>query len=151
MEIIEKQYLSIQNLLSFKTRSTYKKLRELLDHLSESLKFLELEQTGNVIFTFEENRYGTDEAILDIEFLIPVSREFKSNEYFVFKPQFKLYNALRISHSGSYEALEDTTKNVKHYLIQTGCVPITDFYYSVKKNDVNCLIDVYVGINGNIV
>lgn len=50
MEIIEKQYLSVESLLSYRTRSTYSKLDKLIEHISESLKFLEMERTGNIIF-----------------------------------------------------------------------------------------------------
>ena len=41
MEIIEKQYLSVESLLSYRTRSTYSKLDKLIEHISESLKFLD--------------------------------------------------------------------------------------------------------------
>ena len=95
MEIIEKQYLSVESLLSYRTRSTYNKLGKLIEHISSSLESLEMEQTGNIIFSLKENTYGTDEVILDLEFLVPVGKEFKSNEFYVYKPQIKLYNAVR--------------------------------------------------------
>ena len=91
MEIIEKQYLSVESLLSYRTRSTYSKLDKLIEHILESLKFLEMERTGNIIFSLKENTYGTDETILDLEFFVPVSKEFKSNEFYVYKPQLMLF------------------------------------------------------------
>ncbi len=148
MEIIEKQYLSVESLLSYRTRSTYSKLDKLIEHISESLKFLEMERTGNIIFSLKENTYGTDETILDLEFFVPVSKEFKSNEFYVYKPKLKLCNAVRARHSGTYDTLISSRKKVQNYLSQKCYQPITDFYYYI--NDSN-LVDIYVGINGNIV
>lgn len=148
MEIIEKQYLSVKSLLSYKTRSTYGKLGKLIEHISESLKFLEMEQTGSIIFSLKENTYGTDETILDLEFFVPVGKEFKSNEFYVYKPQFKLCNAIRARHSGTYDTLVNSRKRIQDYLSQNSYQPITDYYYYVSRNN---LVDIYVGINGNIV
>ena len=89
MEIIEKQYLSVESLLSYKTRSTYGRLGKLIDHISKSLELLEFEQIGNIIFSLKENTYDTDETILDLEFLVPVDKKFKSNEFYVYKPEFR--------------------------------------------------------------
>ncbi|MDO4944519.1 MAG: hypothetical protein Q4E74_04865 [Ruminococcus sp.] len=148
MEIIEKQYLSVESLLSYKTRSTYGKLGKLIEHISESLKFLEMEQTGSIIFSLKENTYGTDETILDLEFFVPVGKEFKSNEFYVYKPQFRLCNAVRARHSGTYDTLVNSRKRIQDYLSQNSYQPITDYYYYVSRNN---LVDIYVGINGNIV
>lgn len=148
MEIIEKQYLSVESLLSYRTRSTYNKIGQLIDHISSSLELLEMEQTGNIIFSMKENTYGTEEAILDLEFFVPVSKEFKSNEFYVYKPQITLYNAVRARHSGTYDTLIDSRKKILNYLSQKCYQPITDFYYYVNNSN---LVDIYVGINGNIV
>ena len=148
MEIIEKQYLSVESLLSYRTRSTYNKIGQLIDHISSSLELLEMEQTGNIIFSLKENTYGTDEVILDLEFFVPVSKEFKSNEFYVYKPQIKLYNAVRARHSGTYDTLINSRKKFQTYLSQKCYQPITDFYYCVNNSN---LVDIYVGINGNIV
>ena len=130
MEIIEKQYLSVESLLSYRTRSTYNKLGKLIEHISSSLESLEMEQTGN------------------IEFLVPVGKEFKSNEFYVYKPQIKLYNAVRARHSGTYDTLINSRKKFQTYLSQKCYQPITDFYYCVNNSN---LVDIYVGLNGNIV
>ena len=58
MEIIEKQYLSVESLLSYRTRSTYSKLDKLIEHILESLKFLEMERTGNIIFSLKDSTGG---------------------------------------------------------------------------------------------
>lgn len=81
MEIIEKQYLSVESLLSYRTRSTYSKLDKLIEHILESLKFLEMERTGNIIFSLKENTYGTDETILDLEFFFLSARSLKATSF----------------------------------------------------------------------
>lgn len=72
MEILEKQYLSVESLLSFKTRTTYRKLYSLMTHLDDSLSMLGLKKTGSTIFTLTENQTVSDEPILDVEIMIPV-------------------------------------------------------------------------------
>lgn len=148
MEIIEKQYLSVDTLLSYKTRSTYNKLDNLVEHISDSLNFLEIERTGNIIFSLKENYNTNDEAILDLEFLVPVSKEFKSTEFYVYKPQLTLLNAVRARHSGTFDTLNNSRKKMQEYLTQKGYQPITDYYYYINNSS---LVDIYVGINGNIV
>ena len=107
-----------------------------------------MERTGNIIFSLEENTYGMNETILDLEFFVPVSKKFKSNEFYVYKPQLMLFNAVRARHSGTYDTLIDSRQKMQDYLFQKCYQPITDFYYYI--NDSN-LVDIYVGINGNIV
>lgn len=121
---------------------------KLIEYISSSLELLEVKQTGNIIFSLKENNYGADEVILDLEFFVPVNKEFKSNEFYVYKPQIKLYNAVRASHSGTYDTLINSRKKFQTYLSQKCYQPITDFYYYVNSSN---LVDIYVGINGNIV
>lgn len=148
MEIIEKQYLSVESLLSYKTRSTYGRLGKLIDHISKSLELLEFEQIGNIIFSLKENTYDTDETILDLEFLVPVDKKFKSNEFYVYKPEFKIFNAVKARHIGTYDTLINSRNKMQKYLSQKCYQPITDFYYYINGSN---LVDIYVGINGNIV
>lgn len=151
MDIIENQYLSVDGLLSYKTRSTYSKLEKLIRHIADSLEYLNNKQNGNIIFSLRENTGAEDDKIIDLEFLVPVEKAFESNEFYVFKPKLRIENALKVRHVGAYSDLYRTKNAMQAYILENGFSPITDFYYSVICNDTVGMVDIYVGINGNIV
>lgn len=96
MDIIENQYLSVDGLLSYKTRSTYSKLEKLIRHIADSLEYLNNKQNGNIIFSLRENPGAEDDKVIDLEFLVPVEKAFESNEFYVFKPKLRIENALKV-------------------------------------------------------
>lgn len=151
MEILEKQYLSAESLLSYKTRTTYKKLGRLIEHLDDSLPLLGLKKTGNTIFTLTENKYGVDEPIIDVEIMIPVDGSFKSNEYYVYKPRVVLANALKVRCPYNYCELYEVRNEIQKYMCLNSHMPITNYYYKLINNGITEAIDIYVGINENIV
>ncbi len=151
MEILEKQYLSVESLLSFKTRTTYRKLYSLMAHLDDSLSLLGLKKTGSTIFTLTENQTVSDEPILDVEIMIPVNEQFKSNEYYVYKPKIRLTNALRGRCSYDYNDLNEARKEMQHYINRNSHIPLTPYFYKLTKNNGIDEVDIYVSVNENIV
>lgn len=156
MQMSEKQYLSRKNLLSFKTRVASDRLYKMIFHLIQSTELLNLKVTDDIIFTIKENILLESSSILDTEFLIPINSEFESSEHYIFKPEFRIENALKFRYFGSDAGLIAESIEIKNYLLQNNFNIITDFYYVFKgkipdKSD-NCYpIDTYVGLNGNIV
>lgn len=95
MEILEKQYLLVESLLSYKARTTCRNLNAMILHIDESLPLLGLRKKGSTLFTMTQHRYNCDEPILDVEIMFPIDGVFKSNEHFVYKPKIVLTNALK--------------------------------------------------------
>lgn len=79
-----------------------------------------------------------------------MEKAFESNEFYVFKPKLRIENALKVRHVGAYSDLYRTKNAMQAYILENGFSPITDFYYSVICNDTVGMVDIYVGINGNI-
>ena len=150
MEILENQYLSVESLLLYKTRTTYKKLGLLIKHLDNNLSLLGFKKTGNTIFTLTENRYGNDEPIIDVEIMIPVEESFKSNEYYVYKPRVVLANALKLRCSYNYCELYEARNKIQKYIFLNSYIPITNYYYKLISNGIQEVFDIYISINENI-
>jgi hypothetical protein len=116
VDIIENQYLSVDGLLSYKTRSTYSKLEKLIRHIADSLEYLNNKQNGNIIFSLRENPGAEDDKVIDLEFLVPVEKAFESNEFYVFKPKLRIENALKVRHVGAYSDLYRTKNAMQAYI-----------------------------------
>lgn len=92
-----------------------------------------------------------EDTAMDIEVLVPVDGAFESNSKYVYKPEFRLENALSVRHYGSYGDLPKTQKRLNNYLAQMGLKAITNTYFVIDKNsDNNNIVSLYVGINGNV-
>ncbi|MCM1008377.1 MAG: hypothetical protein NC485_10695 [Ruminococcus flavefaciens] len=150
MQIIQNQFLCCNNLLSYRTRVNENRLFGLFEHMEKSAKILGMEITGNMIFTIKEAVSSYKGKILDIEALMPVFSEFESNEHFVFKPKLRIENALKtkcvLNHKNIFEVKSEFIK----YMAENQMEAVTDFYYVII--DKTCyIVDIYIGINGNIV
>lgn len=152
MQVLTEQCLILNSLLSYKTRATYRNLRALIAHLHESTRILGYEIVAPIVFNFKENVAKDGESILDMEFLIPVNKEFKSNEYYVYKPKLRLVNAARMRHTDVIDNINISRREMQHYLINNDMTPSTDFYYQIlSDDDRSSVVDIYVGLNESIV
>lgn len=151
MEIVEKQYLSVESLLSYKARTTYEKLNKLISHLDGSLPILGLKRVGNTLFTITENKYGCDEPILDVEIMVPIEGTFKSNEYYVYKPKVVLTNALKKRCSYNFTDMLEARTEMQQYIYMNDQKPLTEFFYRIVESGNMEAVDIYIGINENIV
>ena len=90
----------------------------------------------------------------NVEILIPVKGEFASCAQYEKKPVFKLINAVSARHEGSFSALAKTEQQLLQYAQEKAYQVITEVYYSIVRMDAgnpeNCIIDLYIGVNYNI-
>ena len=151
MEVIENQYISVKNVLSYLTRVGSKSLGELISHIHRSTEVLDLKMEGKIMFSVIGTHHIPEDVAMDIEVLIPVDRAFKSTIKYVYKPEFKLENALCVKHYGGYGDLLKTHKLLNDYLIEKELKAITTTYFVIERNSGNdSMISLYIGISGNI-
>lgn len=151
MEVIENQYIYVKNVLSYLTRVGCKSFGEFISHIYRSTDVLNLTVNGKVMFSIIATHTIPEDTVIDIEVLIPVDKAFNSTSKYVYKPEFKLENALCIRHYGSYSDLLQTQKRLNDYITDKGLKAITNIYFVIDKNsDNNSIVSLYVGINGNI-
>ena len=151
MCFIENQQLWCDNVLSYRTRISEGSLPELISFVCENIDAMDLSITGDIIFSISERITDSDTSIIGVEFIIPVDKRFKSNSRYVFKPKFKLENAVMYKFSGDILKLSRESNSLYEYVIRRNMKAVTEIYYCVKRRDgSNSVICMYIGISGNL-
>lgn len=151
MTIITKQWFEQRDLLSYKTRVERKKLPELIAYVQKNIDSIGLCAVNDIIFSVEEEVSEPDVSIVNVELLIPVNRNFRSSSRYVFKPVFRLENAVLAKYCGQFDKLDDAHRKLREYLICNRMQPITKVYYVLRSlREDNGVIDMFVGVNGNV-
>lgn len=148
MQILEQQSLYLNNLISYKLHAPREKLPLVIRHMQENLDSLRLQPAGKILFTEDQSQYR------NIEILIPVNHDFTPQEQYGKKPLFKLINAVSARHEGSFPDAEKTKQKLLDYIREKSYQAITLPYYSVvrldESNAGSCILDIYIGVNYNI-
>ncbi|HOA00007.1 hypothetical protein [Ruminococcus sp.] len=150
MQIIENQTLIFYDLLSYRTKVSLGELPGMIKYIRENLDALDIAANNRILFTLTDGM--TDSGKMDTEILIPVEDEMDSCSEFSFKPEFKLINAVSVRHEGSLALTEETTQRLMDYIDEKEYNPVTKPYYRIirMESDQDCIIDIYVGIEYNI-
>lgn len=138
--VIEHQMLSHEYVLSYQTKADDKMIPKMLSSIKENISVIDLEICGNIIVTKRN----------DItEFLIPVDRKFEGNQHYMFKPGFKLVNAVRQRYYGSFDNIDTGLKELNSYISEQSLTPITSPYIMEVDSD-NSVYDIFIGISENV-
>lgn len=141
--------ISRNNLIVCKKKISQEDIFKFIRYASENIRALDLEISDNVIFT----TIKSDDADM-IKVIIPVSGQVRPCGEFEYQPVFKLVNAVAIRHEGGFEVIGSTEKQLAEYIEENHFEPITAPYYVLVRNDSanydNNIIDIYVGVNYNI-
>lgn len=115
---------------------------------------LHLKAVENVVFRIVEIIPDSGGDIYGIEVLIPTDKAFKSEGQCIYKPEFKINNAVSFMFYYVNEICEAETQ-LYGYARKNNMKLITDIYFillqSEKINRVNAVFEAYVGISNNIV
>lgn len=150
MKIITQQWYERKNLLSYKTRVEAERLPQLISYVEENISSIGLNISGDIIFFAERETAETDTSILGVELLIPVDRKFTSTCRYVFKPVFRIENAVMAKVRGGFGMLWEAHREIRKILFSGGMCPLTKTYFVVERS--RCDTDSFkllVGIDGN--
>ena len=140
MQVIEHQYLHYKNVLVYETVVAPESISGIVNGIPDNLSVLGLQLHGKIIMTYKGNC---------IEFIIPVNESFSSNQHYRYKPEFKLVNAVRARHYGSFLNIGDKVEELNTYIAERSLKSITQPYFIVRDIQ-NCIFDVYIGISENV-
>ena len=138
--VVEHQMLDHEYVLSYKTKIDDKVIPNMLSSIKENISVIDLEICGNIIITMH------DEIT---EFLIPVDRKFEGNQHYMFKPGFKLVNAVRQRYYGAFNNIDAGLKELNSYIFEHSLTPITNSYIVEIDSD-NSVYDIFIGISENV-
>ena len=155
MQFLEKQFFMVENLLSYKARVDSRDLNDMLLYVERNLDALELELTGNTILNVSEVILEESKRIFGIEVLFPINKPFESQGQCIYKPVFKLENAVMSRFYSGYHEIPDIKEQMLLYVKQNNMQPATDVYYVIQRNLNNNVpdkvFDAYIAVNSNIV
>ena len=137
---VEHQMLSHEYVLSYQTKVDDKMIPNMLSSIRKNISVIDLEICGSIILN---KRNGTT------EFLIPVDRKFEGNQHYVFKPGFKLVNAVRQRYYGSFDNIDTGLKELNSYISEHSLTPITLPYIMEIDSD-NGVYDIFIGMSENV-
>ncbi|MDR0906632.1 MAG: AraC family transcriptional regulator [Oscillospiraceae bacterium] len=154
--IKENQEFRLTNLLSFRGKMSAAELQEISHRINTFIELGGYKKTGpTVSCTFSVEPQGS-EQLIDMEILVPLDREFTPPEGCTRKPEFLLTNAVTIRHIGNPAGLQETAEQLVAYIQSRELTPVTAGY-NVAVQDAktpleidNMIVDIYLGINPNI-
>ena len=150
MTVIKNQHLWLDNVISYRTRIEVDKLSQLINHISTNMEVLDLIITGNMVFSITETVTDNDLIILGVEFIIPINKSIASNSHFVFKPKFRLENAVMLKYCGKISEICAVKRLLNEYALDNNMNVLTNVYYEIKQLDgENVLLNAYMGLCGN--
>lgn len=155
MEFLEGQFYTARNLLSYRTRVESSDLNDLLCYVKNSLDALNLKAKGKIILSISEKITEKNKQIYGVEILIPVDKEFESTGQYVFKPTFKLVNAISYRFYGNCSEFAEAETKLSNYIKSRDMNAVTGLYYILQNKETvyNSVQywDTYVAVNENIV
>ncbi len=154
MNFLKNRYLYYEHLLSYSTRVKASELIDMLMFTKNNIDALDLKAVENVVFRIVEIIPDSGGDIYGIEVLVPTDKAFKSEGQCIYKPEFKIDNAVSFMFYDVDEICEAETQ-LYGYARKNNMKLITDIYFillqSEKINRANTVFEAYVGISNNIV
>lgn len=154
MVILEHQHIEFENVLSYKTRVDVNRLEKLLSYVKRNTDALGLEVCGSIIFTVNEVVQLPNRQILGIEILVPVNRTFESCEQYVYKPKFRLVNAVSVRFDNIC-AFSEANDQLNRYLKQNHFNAASEIYYIIgseyEQQQISIINNALVSVNDNII
>lgn len=149
MDILQDQSFEISNLVTQSGRFSVADFQKAMMGMVNAYKDFSVDNGEYMITTTKSLEVINGEQIMDVEFLLPVSYRIPVEEQYTFKNKLKLANALYAKVTDITQ-LQDTLNMVNQYILDNKLQPITSAYLVQTKQDNKPCIEVYIGINPNI-
>lgn len=137
--VSEHQMLKLEKILSQKTDISDDVVPQMLEHIRKNISVLGFQICGDIVVA-KQDKF--------LEFLIPVDKEFDSNEHYSFKERIRLVNAARLRHYDSFSKIQKSLDKLNNYITEKKLTPIT-VPYIVERDDLDNVYDIYIGISEN--
>mgnify|MGYP000972065557 CR=1 FL=1 len=150
--------LILENVLSLRKKLTQEEINSEIANIKKYFELNGIGKAGPIVTSTHSVEMERGVAILDMEIIIPMDRNFAdvTKSDYKIKPVFKIANAIYVRNQGNPSQLEQIYKEMMSYIQKNGLQQITPSYNVTVKEilpgmDLNeAIIDVYIGINPNI-
>lgn len=154
MAVIEtNKELRLENVLSLRKKMTQIEINEEISDINRFFESRGIEKQGSIVtvtYAIEQNN------LFDMEILVPMNKAVELPQKYVFKPVFKLVNAIYVRHKGNPSLLQAVYNEILAYIHNNKLQQITPAYnVTIKEvtagmNMEDVVIDIYIGISPNI-
>lgn len=149
------QTYEMKNVISYRSKITQAELSKVIKRLERILRDNGLKKSGHITTTTFSVENVDDIQLMDVEILCPVDKACKLPKDFTFKPEFRLFNAAKITYRGNPMNMHISANKLIEYINEKKLVPITPIY-NVTINEPktpqdidNLVVDMYVDIANN--
>lgn len=149
MDIILQQTYEINNLVSLSNKYVVSEFQSAIFNIVNNYKEYAPNNGECIITTTKSIEEINGEQVMDVEILLPVSYRISVEAPYIFKKNIKITNAL-------YTKVEEPTKTqealmeVNQYIVVNRLQAITSAYLVQTKKDNKLCIEIYVGLNPNV-
>ncbi len=155
-EIKENVSLEMENVLSYRGKVTQQQMVQITKEMKSIIDLNGAHKTlSGVSATFAVDTVSSV-PIMDVEIMCPLDKPISVSAPYVFKPVFRLRNAVKIRHTGNPALMQNTVNELMAYIQNKGLMPITASYNvtvqepSSPANVDGLIVDMYVGVSDNI-
>lgn len=149
MEIIQEQTYEINNLVTKSGKYKVSEFQKALVDMVNTFKDFSIANGDYMITATKAVEVIDGEQVMDIELLMPVSYRMPVDEPYAFKNKLKLTNALYIKLT-DITKLQDTLNMMNQHIIDQKLQPVTAAYLVQTKQENQPCVEVYIGINPNV-
>lgn len=150
-EIKTNQELEVNKILSFRGKIRQTELDQINKDMETKIQESGAKLEGKPIIA----TFGIEGEYIDVEVLMPVDQEIKATGKYRYKNKIKIINAVKVCYKGHPVGLQAACNEMNQYIVDNSLQPITVGYNVTKNVDLtnleNTEIDIYVGINPNVV
>jgi hypothetical protein len=150
IKIEEGKELIYENVISFRGVMTQVEMQDRMQKIGKLVQDNQLTLSGKVTTT----TFAIDPSSkFDMEILVPVDRALELPVEYKFKKEFKLFNAVYARHVGNPALINSTYEAMNKYVEDKELIRISSGYNVTVNESSNMddfIIDVYIGVNSNI-
>lgn len=148
MLFLEHQILNMKNIVLFKSSKSEDAVFNELQKAKTQMENYKMLRSGKYVMNVWNDESKILAPLHNAPDDLPQGWEYKK--------VFRLEHAVKTRHEGPYAMLGNSVDILGKYLSKQGYTPITGCYYVIvnewhSRNDLdNAIIDIYVGVSGNI-
>lgn len=150
LEIMERQKLELENLFCFRAKVKQTEVDSIVKDMDDKLMQARTTRIGNPVTA----TFGVDGEYIDIEIMLPIDKKIGDIGRYYYKEKLEIVNAVLASYKGHPGKVQEVCNLLNKYIVDNKLQPITVGYNITKMIDPlhieNTQIDIYVGINPNI-
>jgi hypothetical protein len=150
MNILLNQEIEIYNLVSRSGKFFVDVFQKVIHDMVTNYKDYVDASKEYMITTTKAVEVVEGKQLLDVEVLLPISYRIPVDQPYAFKERIKITNAL-YTKIGEVGRLNEAMNEINQYIMSNGLQPITSAYVLQSKQEDKQIVEIFIGLNPNII